>query len=177
MIPGLKLIPDAITHHQEQDLLSHIEQELYMVDGKRYNPGREWVGRNKIFRYGWGYDRDEWLGDIPAWVPKELASSNGLYGFDSVTINHYLPGNGLLPHIDSLRFGSPILVLSLGGDGELIFYHSESPVAACQQSCEVHTPRLSLLVMDEESRYKWTHEVLPSVAERFSIVFRKRISQ
>ncbi|KAI0069841.1 hypothetical protein K474DRAFT_1609794 [Panus rudis PR-1116 ss-1] len=61
-----------------------------------------------------------------------------------VIINHYLPGEGITPHVDLLdRFGDGIIGVSLGSG----------------ESAEVYLPPGSVYVMSGEARYRWTHGI------------------
>lgn len=171
---GLFLRLDVISPEYEQELVVHISNALSSV------PSREWCGRTKMCRYGWDYDRDIWVGEIPQWVPVRIATTHGQCLVDSVTVNYYAQGAGIHPHIDSNRFGDPVVVLNLFGHTELLFEREG-------YGFQLYVPPRSLTIMSGASRYLWTHSIKPvdydvvdgeSIprGDRWSIVFRKRIS-
>ncbi|KAL1110413.1 hypothetical protein AAG570_007944, partial [Ranatra chinensis] len=92
-------------------------------------------------------------GYIPSQKPNQL------------TVNNYLPGQGIPPHIDThSSFSDPILSLSLGSDVNMDFKKKG------EKHISVLLPRKSLLIMSGESRYvmymsieiyAWTHGITP----------------
>uniref|UniRef100_A0A182Y9F9 Fe2OG dioxygenase domain-containing protein n=1 Tax=Anopheles stephensi TaxID=30069 RepID=A0A182Y9F9_ANOST len=76
---------------------------------------------------------------------------------DQLTVNHYDPGQGIPPHVDThSAFDDPILSLSLGSDVVMEFKQPSSGKQVC-----VDLPARSLLIMGGESRYDWTHGITP----------------
>jgi len=75
---------------------------------------------------------------------------------DQLTVNRYLPGQGIPPHTDTHSCcTSTILSLSLGSSTVMQF---KGPQA---NHVPVHLPARSLLVMGGEARYIWTHGITP----------------
>lgn len=75
---------------------------------------------------------------------------------DQLTVNHYLPGQGIPAHVDThSAFIDPIISLSLGSSIVMEF-KNDNIAHYC-----VNLPRRSLLIMSEESRYFWTHCITP----------------
>lgn len=158
---GFTLTENFIDEAQEAELLRHITAE--MIGKPANNNGL----RSRICRWGFDYkDKDIWLALAPAWLyPKpELGE------FESVTVNQYLPGCRIAPHVDSLNFGSPILILSLGNDAQFCLHPPEHPIV------KITLPRRSLASMSGEVRFVWEHSIEKvKDATRYSIVYRKRI--
>lgn len=149
---------DFIDKYLEEELIDNIQWEI-----ARDEP-RDWKYRGHVLRYGWDYSGTKWVEDVPRWlVPYEFEELH-----NSITINHYLTGQSIPPHIDSLKFDEVIEVLSLGSECLLRFTRGGEAV-------DVPLPPRSLLVMSGEARYEWEHQVLPCRAERFSIVYRNRV--
>lgn len=74
---------------------------------------------------------------------------------DQLTVNEYLPGQGIPPHVDThSAFLGPIVSLSLQSD--IVMEFKKGTIKA-----EVLVPKRSLLIMTEESRYDWTHGITP----------------
>ncbi|CAL1700012.1 unnamed protein product [Somion occarium] len=97
-----------------------------------------------------------------------------------VIINHYLPGEGITPHVDLLdRFGDGIIGVSLGSGCVMRFrkvrgttvpdYHDRAGgtgdgdggdvKGAAEDVEDVYLPPGSVYVMSGEARYRWTHEI------------------
>lgn len=75
---------------------------------------------------------------------------------DQLTVNQYLPGQGIPAHVDThSAFIDPIMSLSLGSSIVMDFKNDEG-----EHYC-LNLPRRSLLIMSEESRYSWTHGITP----------------
>lgn len=160
-INAMTIHPEFITEGDEDELRCHIEIALGSVREKKRN------GRNRVWRAGWDYDTDKWIGAIPQWL---ISDTIIVDGFDSVTINEYLRGQSIAPHMDSLKFGD-VGILSLLADATMRF------TSAIGEQRDFVLPRRSLAIMSGELRYKWKHETLPLEADlRHSIVYRKRIS-
>lgn len=75
---------------------------------------------------------------------------------DQLTINHYSPGQGIPPHVDThSAFQDPIISLSLGDSVVMEFKNAKN------EHKSVFLPQRSLLIMSGESRYNWTHGITP----------------
>lgn len=151
------IFKDYISEPTESLLIESINRELSHLAQKR-GPGR-----NRIVRYGYDYSRPrEWLGDLPKWVP----IPDG-FVCDSLTINEYLRGQRIDPHLDSTAFGD-IQILSLAGDAAMCFTKEWA-------SAEFALPRRSLAIMSGEWRTDWLHSILPLECDlRYSVIYRKR---
>lgn len=158
---GLVLCPDFLTVSEELDIESHIPK----------SPKLNQHTRNSIKRYG---------SDIPyknqiesTTIPEYLDNlSNKIveYGFlslkpNSISINEYLTGNAIAPHIDSLESGPIITIVSLLSDAMMEF-----SIADIKHTILV--PARSLIQLKDEIRFKWKHAILPVKFKRYSIVFR-----
>lgn len=75
---------------------------------------------------------------------------------DQLTINHYSPGQGIPPHVDThSAFEDPIVSLSLGDSVVMEFKNAKN------EHKSVFLSQRSLLIMSGESRYNWTHGITP----------------
>lgn len=160
----MKYHPNIIPADTEDSMTVLIGFELQKV---RHIAGSD---RNRILRYGWDYEHPKiWRGALPPWTL--FPDLERLLGFrpDNLTINEYLEGDGIRPHIDSEAFGD-VGILSLGDEAEMRFTKDgEMPESWLLE------PR-SLFVMSGERRHKWKHETLPLEGDcRYSLVYRKRI--
>ena len=98
-----------------------------------------------------------------------------------ITANHYPPGVGLAPHIDThFAFTGPIISLSLGSHCSMMLRKGQDELG----SKLLLLPQRSLLIMSGESRYAWLHGVTARKADvvdghlrdrerRISLTFRK----
>jgi alkylated DNA repair dioxygenase AlkB len=124
------------------------------------------------------------LGELPLWL-KGLATRmhhDGIFPDvpDQVSINEYLPGQGIADHIDCTPcFGEVVVSLSLAGTAVMDFKHASQTVSILLE------PR-SVLVIRDEARYQWTHGIprrkhdlmdggIITRARRLSATFRKVI--
>lgn len=154
--------PDFVCHHDEDRLVRNIDVELEGVHEKKRD------SRNRIIRMGWDYEHpNNWAADIPIWIP--LPELQGLGVFDNVSVNEFLRGQTIAPHIDSTAFGD-IAILSLLSDTTMRF---TSPTGEVR---DFLLPRRSLAIMSGELRNRWRHETLPLESDRrISVVYRKRL--
>ena len=161
--PGVFIIEDFITESEELSLFKTFDivndngQELSHRKVKHF--GYEFLyGSNNIdkntplsdgipeeFDFLKSRFQDKNVNDLIPWAP------------DQLTVNCYLPGQGIPPHVDThSAFEDPILSLSLWSDVIMEFEKCDKQVKA-----SVLVPRRSLLIMSGEARYFWTHGIIP----------------
>lgn len=168
----IKIVENFITLEEETELLSHIRPSVVTSGG----------GRNSIKRYGskLPYNAPVISSTIPKWletvcfrvafeewptiesVPEKVPNS--------VTINEYHTKQAIDWHIDSENSGPIISVLSLLTDAEMGFVYME---ADGPKNVRYNLPRLSLVSINKDERWKWKHCLYPVESPRFSIVFRR----
>ena len=158
---GLVLVPDFLSKPEEDIIISNIPPTKTMKGSSR----------NSIRRYGSNIPyKNQMISDT---IPEYLDSvslkivSNGFLTDrpNSISINEYLPGNSIPPHIDSIESGPLITIISLMSDAMMVLAFQE-------KSHTILVPARSLLQLKDEIRYKWTHSILPVRDKRYSIVFR-----
>lgn len=163
---GLTFVPEFIDASEEQSLLPR----LVVADKSRsFNHS----GRNCVQRYGSRVPYNNYM--ISEHIPQhfenmcqKLVELNLLaLKPDSVTVNEYLKGQIIQPHVDALGGGPVITILSLGAPADMVFRRKN--VEKCYT---VNLQPRSLIQMRGDLRYKWTHEILPVAARRYSVVFR-----
>jgi len=72
---------------------------------------------------------------------------------DQMTVNFYEPGNGIPPHIDNVTaFDEFIISLSLCSSVVMEFRQAET-----KKFAKLNLEPNSLLVLNGEARYKWSH--------------------
>ncbi len=159
---GLTLIEDFITKEEEQVILGRLDRR---VAQKKSNM------RNNIQRYGSDipYRSSMVSAQIPDYleVIAQKIFDQKLINVkpDSVSINQYLTGQGISPHIDSKASGAIITILSILGTATMKFVLDKSFFT-------VELPPRSLVQMRGVIRDKYQHSIEPVKSERYSIVFR-----
>ncbi|XP_047367080.1 alkylated DNA repair protein alkB homolog 8-like isoform X3 [Vespa velutina] len=155
--PGLKLIENFINEEEEKSLLN-------IIDWTEMGSFSSDLKQRKVKHFGYEFQYhsnkvDPNLPIIP--IPEECnflqdlfkKHGCGAYDYDQLTINHYLPGQGIPPHIDTHSpFEDTILSLSLSSSCVMNFKKGDMKV-------DVVLPQRSLLVMTGEARYAWTHGI------------------
>lgn len=160
---GLQFISDFISEEKENELLSTICQYEQIKDQKSHL-------RNSVWRFGpkHPYHNNNISNEIPLFLQElaEKIKENNISEYPkSVSINEYIYGNSMPPHIDNKNSGPIITIISLGCESQMKFAKKE-------ESFVINLPRRSLISMSKEIRKEWTHELLPVLGHRFSIIFR-----
>jgi alkylated DNA repair dioxygenase AlkB len=160
---GLKLITDFISESEEKEILSNLSPPKKTTKSK--------LLRNSIKRYGSSlpYETDMISDTVPDYLDK-ISQKIVDAGYleikpNSVSINEYLKGNAIAPHIDSKTSGEVISVLSLLSDATMVFTKDT-------ETFSIQLPSRSLVQIRNEIRYDWKHSVPPVKDIRYSIVFR-----
>ena len=155
-ITGLELKPNWITAAEAEQLIGFIDNQIWDTTLKR-----------RVQQYGYRYDYGKRsvgsasLNSMPSEfsalcvrLGQELGESRT---FDQIIVNEYLPGQGISAHVDSVvDFGPTIVSLSLLSAVCMKFQGVET-----KQVEELYLEPLSLLVLQQDARHRWTH---PSVA-------------
>lgn len=154
---GLSLITNFITQEEHDALLKFIYEQ------------KEWAsapGQRRVLQYGYKYnytERDakpEKTTPIPDLFVKVLLrkleeSKEIKLKVDQVIVNEYEPGQGIAPHIDHTKhFGPVVASLSLGWA-----YNMNFAKQGGEEKKQLLLPVCSLLVLQDEARYKWTHSI------------------
>ncbi|XP_018311494.1 alkylated DNA repair protein alkB homolog 8 [Mycetomoellerius zeteki] len=167
---GLTLMENFITEEQEKILLGTLDWDKSkdLVDLKSLNLMEYAIVWShlklrgvKHFGYEFEYETNLVNPDKPIEpIPQEYKFLQTLfdkhghkYTYDQLTINRYIPGQGIPPHIDTHSvFEDTILSLSLGSTWVMYFKKKD-------QKIDVLLPARSLLIMTGEARYAWTHGI------------------
>tara|TARA_B100001093_G_C26779961_1_gene994138 strand:+ start:125 stop:670 length:546 start_codon:yes stop_codon:yes gene_type:complete len=180
MINGLSIVKDFISVDEENKLLSIVKN-------------LEWNGtllrKSKHFGYNYNYKtktitREDYLGSLPDWIEPYIKKMiiKGLIHKDpnQITVNRYLPGEGISPHIDVTSiFDNQLYSISLGSGCNMNFkkddeYHS------------YYLPSRAFMLMENDARYKYKHSIKRDTCDivdnktvyretRYSITFRNVI--
>jgi len=184
VISGLQYISQYLNTNYHDSLLSAIDQAPWLNDLKR-----------RVQHYGFKYDYkfrridlSMKIGELPAWA-LEIANDLHEKQFfpelpDQLIVNEYLPGQGIAPHIDCEPcFEGTIASISLGSACVMDFTHSIR-----KEKIPILLEPRSLVVLQGDSRYFWTHGIAGRKADvfegkpflrqrRVSLTFRKTILQ
>lgn len=153
-ITGLVVVTEFISAADSNELLERIDEGQWITELKR---------RVQHFGYRYFYSsrrvRPSPTVPLPLWATqllcrlreKKIISQN----FNQLIVNEYLPGQGIAPHIDNpLYFDNEIVSLSLGSPC-VIAFSRKSKV----ERLELLLRPGDLLVMRDDARYLWRHEI------------------
>ena len=180
MIDGLTIIKDFITIEEEQKLLD-IVQNL------------EWNGTllRKSRHYGYNYNyktknitKNDYLGKLPNWIDDyiiRMTKEKHIYEYpDQMTVNRYLPGEGISAHVDvPTIFKEKLYSISLGSGCNMNFENGT-------ECFSYYIYPRSFMLMEGKARYEYKHgikrlkeDLVENVSidrqTRYSITFRNVI--
>jgi alkylated DNA repair dioxygenase AlkB len=158
---GLVLCTEFLDISEELEIESHIPK----------TPKINQNTRNSIKRYGSNvpYKNQIESTTIPQYL-ESLSTKIVERGLllskpNSISINEYLPGNSIAPHIDSLESGQIITIISLLSDAIMVFSKND-------EQYKITIPSRSIMQLKDEIRFEWKHSIEPVKLKRYSIVFR-----
>lgn len=149
---GLTVVVNFITN----------EEEAFLIRGVNENWGGPQPLKRRTQHYGYVYDyasRQAPLraADLPAWqtaVQERICAATDRPPFEQMIVNEYTPGQGIAAHIDSIdAFGDTICSLSMGSAVMIVFARGSAA------NVELYLQPRTLVIMQGESRYKWTHHI------------------
>lgn len=157
---GLEVITDFVTEEEESKLLQSISWDKSDANLKH----RQVRHFGKEFVYGTNTISNDSNVDPfpPSW--QEMLQKSIKLGYqtrfpDQCTVNRYLPGHGIPPHVDNhLCCDDTIVSLSLLSDVIMNFVSLDDKD---KKSIPVNLPRRSLMVMSGRTRYAFTHGITP----------------
>jgi hypothetical protein len=145
---GLFWQDDFITVEHEERLLHIFRHELAWPD----RTGRLSLHYGYTFDYKtFGVDPDIPFRDFPAWLQPLLPTREGRPP-DQVCLQHYPPGAGIPPHVDTHSAYDQLYALSLGAPLLMQFQRGGERV-------EVDLAPRSMLQMSGDARLHWTHGI------------------
>lgn len=153
-------IEDAITVERENELLNCIETGEWQHLSKR-----------KVQQYGYKYNyKYKKLTKLTTHIPDLFINTiePWMKSPDQCIVNHYNPGEGISKHIDHpYLFGNEICILSLMNPINITFKYEDDVK-------EIRLAPRSLLIMKNDVRYKYSHEI---AARKNDIVNHRRIKR
>jgi alkylated DNA repair protein alkB family protein 8 len=154
VVPGLSIIEDFITEEEEAKYLEKIDQKEWLTTIQR---------RVQHYGYEFKYDTRDVdpnlpLGEMPWFCQHTITRLKELRpdieSPDQITLNEYLPGQGIAPHVDTpSAFTSYIGSLSLESDIVMDFRLNGTIVK------HVLLKRRALCLMTGDARYLWKHGI------------------
>ena len=165
---GLKIIEEFISPKEETELLKLFKWEENTVLKNRQvrHFGKEFIyGSNMIA------ENDSEIEQFPeSWMTLIQRSIDQGYQTrwpDQCTVNRYLPGQGIPPHVDNHNCcDDTIISLSLGSDVIMNFVHLDDPD---NKAITVNLPTRSLMIMSEDARYIYTHGIVPRKSDIINV--------
>ncbi|XP_016839158.1 alkylated DNA repair protein alkB homolog 8 isoform X1 [Nasonia vitripennis] len=164
--PGLRLLTDFVSPEEEAALLRSIDWDEEEVVAFPTDSADSELKHRKVKHFGYKFRYDNNLVDVDdpiGPIPKDYEflqalfekHGSGNHKYDQITVNRYLPGQGIPPHVDTHSvFQDPILSLSLGSACVMDFKRGDKRIA-------LDLPARSLLIMSGEARYAWSHGICP----------------
>jgi alkylated DNA repair dioxygenase AlkB len=171
-VPGLLLLPNAVTPAEERALEARIDAEPLAP----FQFG-QWEGKRLTTHYGSGYDfsrqRVAEAPPLPDWL---LELRDGLAPqvgrdpepFQAALLIRYDPGAGIGWHRDRPQYGE-VIGLSLGTVSTL---RLRRRTACGFERRKLVLPPRSLYRLSGEVRDAWEHSIAPLAVTRHSITFR-----
>src|SRR3569832_547217 len=166
LVPGLALVPDAVTPAEEVRLAAQIDAALLAP----FEFG-QWRGKRLTAHYGSAYDfAHNRLGDappLPDWLLAQRERLASLVGMDPAALEaalliRYDPGAGIGWHRDRPHYGE-VLGLSLGAPCTL---RLRRRTAEGFERPHVPLPPRSLYRLSGEIRWDWEHSIAPHKTTR-----------
>lgn len=148
MVPkGLFLNCEVISVETEAEIVAWLDSRTWSNDISR---------RTQQFGYDYNY-RSKTVNPItpmtgPILELAEKIKSWGVMQPVQCIVNEYYRAQGIAPHIDSQMFGNKVISISLNANGVIIFQRT-------LDRFECFLPRRSLVLLQDEARYHWTHTI------------------
>jgi alkylated DNA repair dioxygenase AlkB len=157
-VPGLRYLPDWLDATAQRELLARIDAAAWSSELRR-----------RVQQYGHQYDYNRRVvavdatrkaaPPLPGWA-RALATrlhseSVTDHPADQVTVNEYLPGQGISAHIDCVScFGPVVAAVSLGSACMVEFTSPDR-----NDRIEMWLEAGSLCMMTGPARYTWRHAI------------------
>jgi alkylated DNA repair dioxygenase AlkB len=160
-IPGLTIAPGFLSETECHVLAAQIDRGDWTLELKRRV-------QHFGFRYHYASRQVESSPTtaIPPWgeaLIRRLRDAHMVsQNFNQIIVNEYLPGQGITPHIDSpSAFGGEIVSLSLGSACVFTFLRESERI-------DVLLKPGDLVVMRDDARYLWRHEIARRKTDHWS---------
>ena len=170
-IDGMTYCPRLLNVAEQRVVLAEVDRRSWNNDLKR-----------RVQHYGYEYnykarrvDRSMRLGDLPEFATGVAAKliEQSLLGQmpDQLIVNEYLPGQGIIAHIDCEPcFAEMIAMVSLGWAYEMDFIHART-----QEMRSILLETGSALVISGQARHEWLHQIKARKSDR-GVARQRRVS-
>lgn len=167
---GLIYIPNFLTQNEEKQVLSTIDNQVWLSDLKR-----------RVQHYGYKYDykarnidNSMKIGVLPEWLKNIAARLYEEKYFaempDQVIVNEYIAGQGISAHIDCEPcFGDTIVSITLGSGCMMDFTHINT-----KEKISLFLEPCSAVILKSESRYDWQHSIPARKSDNINGALLKR---
>ncbi|KAF9436691.1 hypothetical protein BGZ76_003225 [Entomortierella beljakovae] len=181
LIQGLEIINDFVTEKEEEALIQMLDAEQWA--GKGIEPNPEMKRRHQHYGGVFSYKLRRVVGNMEElpqmfdFLTRRLLERK-IYCKcpNSVIVNEYEAGQGIMPHVDAPKlFGPTISALSLLSDCIMTFQHVKDENLVFR----VLLPKRSLVVMNGSSRYDYKHSISKDLIEYLDgieIIRARRVS-
>lgn len=172
-IPGLNLIENFITKEEAEQIFTNVDTQKWT---KLSNRRVQHYGYE--FLYGLNSVNPEkkapnpipdFLSNVTEKINQLMPPSQGK--MDQLTINDYMPGDGIPPHFDTHSpFEEFFVALSLGSGITMSF---KNPANVEKH---VYIPDRALIIFSGEARYAWYHTISQRKVDKVEgkLIFRRR---
>lgn len=149
----LKLYKDFITFEEEQAIVNFVRNNANNYES---------VNDRHVLQLGIEWRQGEILPaklNIPDFIQRIVPNAN------QCLVNIYPPNTFISYHIDDIRLGPTIYVLSCNADTKL-------ELVSGNETVQYLIPKRSMYILEDELRYEYLHRTLPVDDERISLTFR-----
>jgi alkylated DNA repair dioxygenase AlkB len=156
-IPGLHIIENFINEVESNRLVNYINNQKWDITLSR-----------RTQQYGYKYDYFKRKLFNTQNIPKELniVCEKLSHNVDQIIVNEYKTNQSISKHIDhKMLFGDTISIVSLLEPVDMIFRKNNE-----KRIITLHPN--SCVVLKNQSRYLWTHELKFKGKRRISVTFR-----
>ncbi|CEG76286.1 hypothetical protein RMATCC62417_11203 [Rhizopus microsporus] len=159
-IPGLKLIRQALDHEQQMTLVHEIINAGYFAGADHIN---------QAMCFGTLPSHIGWIASFvkkryPRLFPQHIIQREPL--FDQAILNLYQKGEGIVSHVDLLRFDDGILIISLLSSCVMTMKPAIEESTSYRQRQDDNRLKYDVLLrpgdilaLSEDARYKWEHGI------------------
>ena len=208
-VDGAVVLAEFITEAEEAALLACVDAQPWVDNIHRRVQHYGYTFNYKTFLLDFMSDTPPMPAPVQQVVSKITAGKKGAYKLTQLTVNEYEVGQGIAPHVDTEScFGPYIFILNLAGGIVMTLRKpqdepatsssssgsgssddcdsSSNPTKRPQIKKHLWLPRRSLLVLEREARYSYSHgiakrtndvvdgRVLPR-GRRVSLTFRQAL--
>eukprot|EP00834_Sanchytrium_tribonematis_P005675 NODE_359_length_8799_cov_0.795172.p6 type:complete len:195 gc:universal NODE_359_length_8799_cov_0.795172:3694-3110(-) len=156
---GLSIFENVITEHEERLFMNYIDEQNWYGNGiPLCNINSQLRRRFQMYGKLFCFSTRKIISnlDIPPsinLIAQKIKSNNPTFKrMNSIMVNEYKIGQGIMPHVDANVFGDTVVILSMGCDVKMIFINEDQKIV-------VPIRQRSLLILQAEARFLWKHSI------------------